>query len=450
MTERASTPPEVAALEARLVAKDATVGVLGLGYVGLPLVREFLDSGFRVIGFDTDADKVRLLQAGSSYIQAVPAAALQPHLEAGRFQATDDFGRLDEPDALIICVPTPLTDHKEPDTSYIEATARAIAPQLRPLQLVVLESTTYPGTTDELLRPMLEQSGLEAGVELFVAYSPERENPGDPKWRTRDIPKVVGADDEASKRLARALYAGVVTRVVEVSSSRAAEASKLLENIYRCVNIALVNELKVLFERMDIDVFEVIEASKTKPFGFKAFYPGPGLGGHCIPIDPFYLSWKAREHETPTRFIELAGEINGAMPSYAIERCVGALNDDAKAVKGARVLVLGVAYKEDVDDLRESPALPIMAELRARGAELSYHDPHFPRLPSTRRHDQSDLTSVPLEAATLAAQDLVLIVTAHSQVDYALVARESRLIVDTRNALARVPDGELRARVVRA
>src|SRR5947209_8022545 len=320
----------------RLQKRDATVGVIGLGYVGLPLARAFAEAGYKVIGFDVDAKKVERLERGESYIQAVPTAVLQGLREKGRFRATTDFDRLRDVDTMSICVPTPLTEHKDPDTSYIERTGDAIGARLKKGQLVVLESTTYPGTTDEILRPRLEKaSGLKAGVDFFLAFSPERENPGDKKFRMTEIPKVVGADDPESRRAVAALYRPAVSQVVEVSSTRAAESSKLLENIYRCVNIALVNELKMLFDRMKIDIFEVIEASKTKPFGFQAFYPGPGLGGHCIPLDPVYLSWKAREFDMTTRFIELAGEVNTKMPEWVVEKCMDTLNDHGKCMKGS-------------------------------------------------------------------------------------------------------------------
>ena len=435
----------------KLRGKDAKIGVIGCGYVGLPLAREFCHSGFRVLGFDTDAAKVKLLNSGSSYIRAVPNEELKAYLEQGLFEASADFDRLKELDAMLICVPTPLNQHREPDMSYIASTAMSIASRLQRGQLVVLESTTYPGTTDEFLKDILEaHCEWTHGQDFFLAYSPERENPGDKNWRTRDIPKVVGADDPGSRVAVIALYEQVVTQVVPVSSSRAAEASKLLENIYRCVNIALVNELKVLFERMNIDIFEVIRASKTKPFGFKAFYPGPGMGGHCIPVDPFYLSWKAREYETPTRFIELAGEVNTEMPQYVIERCILALNADKKAINGSKVLVMGVAYKEDVDDVRESPALTLMKELRRLGAELSYHDSFIPQMKTSRIVDLSEYASVELSDDFVASQDLVLIVTAHSDVDYRRLGRSAKLIVDTRNAMGAVAGDDLTARIERA
>lgn len=425
------------ALAERFEKQQATIGILGLGYVGLPLAREFCECQAKVIGFDIDAQKVETLNRGVSYIDAVPSSVLKAFVDNERFIATADFERIKEADALLICVPTPLDKHKQPDLGYVEKTAESIAQGLRTGQLVVLESTTYPGTTDEFLKPLLERvSGLKAGHDFALAYSPERENPGDDQWRTRDIPKVVGADDAGSQLCAKALYGSVVSQVVAVSSCRVAEASKLLENIYRCVNIALVNELKILFQRMDIDIFEVIEASKTKPFGFKAFYPGPGLGGHCIPIDPFYLSWKARQYDFRTKFIELAGEINTRMPAYVIERCLLALNDQKKSINGSKILVLGVAYKENVDDDRESPALAIIQQLTKLGAEIQYHDPHIASIRSGRKYDLSHLASVELTPQRIAEQDLVLLVTAHAAVDYQRVQKHASLIVDTRNVFA--------------
>ena len=418
----------------RLKAGKARVGVVGLGYVGLPLAHAFCSAGFQVVGLDVDPSKIESLAAGRSYIDAVDDAALATMLAEGRFVATTDYSRAADLDAIAICVPTPLTVHRDPDMSYVEATARALAPHLSPETLVVLESTTYPGTTTEVLAPILvEGSGLTLGQDLLVAYSPERENPGS-KWSTADIPKVVGADDDRARAAAEALYGGSVAQVVSVSSTRVAEATKLLENIYRCVNIALVNELKVCFDAMDINVFEVIEAAKTKPFGFQAFYPGPGLGGHCIPIDPFYLSWKARGHGVPTRFIELAGEVNHAMPSYVLGKLSDALNARGRAFKDAQILVLGVAYKPNVDDVRESPALVLIERLRGKGSTVSYHDPHVAELTSGR-HYSIDLESVPLTAELLSSSDAVLIVTDHAAVDYELVKAHAPLIVDTRGVL---------------
>jgi UDP-N-acetyl-D-glucosamine dehydrogenase len=426
-------------LISRIKAHSATVGIVGMGYVGLPLAREFANKGFSVIGFDVDPEKVRMLSQGESYIHHIPADTIAEFIEQGRFKATDDFSLLSEADAILICVPTPLGVNREPDLSYVVSTTRRIAEHMRTGQLVVLESTTYPGTTEEVLRPILEETGLECGKDFFLAYSPEREDPGNPDYTAHNIPKVVGGTTPACSEAAAALYAEMAEGVVPVSGTREAEASKILENIYRAVNIALVNELKTLFLEMGIDTWEVIAAAATKPFGFQPFYPGPGLGGHCIPIDPFYLSWKAREFGVPTRFIELAGEINTRMPLYVVERTAQALSDRGKAVNGARVLVLGVAYKADVDDIRESPALEIITKLKQRGAETGYHDPFIPKLPPLRHYPDLYLESIPLTAETLAAHDAVIITTAHTNVDYELVVKHAPLVVDTRNATASIP-----------
>jgi UDP-N-acetyl-D-glucosamine dehydrogenase len=445
--ERKSAMSLVEDLAARIRSRTVRVCVVGLGYVGLPLAETFAAGGYTVLGFDIDPEKVRKLREGQSYIGHIPSERVTALVKGGRFEATTDPARFAGADALVICVPTPLSETREPDLSYIVKTGEAITPHLRRGQLVVLESTTYPGTTDELLRPILERGGLRAGTDFFLAFSPEREDPGNASFSTRTIPKVVGGLDEASGQLAVALYEPVVRGVVPVSSARVAEACKILENTYRAVNIALVNELKVVFAAMGIDVWEVIAAAKTKPFGFQAFYPGPGLGGHCIPIDPFYLTWAARKYGVNTRFIELAGEVNAAMPRWVVERAAEALNDDGKPVRGSRVCVLGVAYKKDVDDPRESPAFEILELLERRGAQVSYHDPHVPRLPAMRHHTIR-LESAVLTEAFLAAQDCVLIVTDHTAVDYPHVLRHARLIVDTRNALAGLPAGN--TRVVKA
>ncbi len=379
--------------------------------------------------------------AGQSYIGHIPAEAIARLVQQGQFQPTADMTRLGEPDTLLICVPTPLSDSRDPDLTYVETTARHIAAALRPGQLIVLESTTYPGTTRDVLLPILESSGLRAGRDFYVAYSPEREDPGNPDFSAKVIPKVVGGLDATSNDLAAALYSAAVVSVVPVSSPEVAEACKIVENTYRSVNIAMVNELKMLFDRMGIDVWEVIDAAKTKPFGFQAFYPGPGLGGHCIPIDPFYLSWLARKSGMATRFIELAGEINRRMPTYVVQRLSEALNERGKPIRGSRILILGVAYKKDVDDPRESPAFELIDLLSARGAVLGYNDPHIPHLPPMRHHDVPDLASQPLTAELLAAQDCVLIATDHSAYDYDFVVRHSPLIIDTRNACAAVTAG---------
>jgi UDP-N-acetyl-D-glucosamine dehydrogenase len=437
-------PPAHADYEKLLSAikqKTAQVGVMGLGYVGLPLIRAFASVGYRTLGFDIDPAKIESLRAGKSYIGHIPADWIADQVRQNRFAPTNDMTRLAEADAILICVPTPLSASRDPDLSYIEATARQIAANLRPGQLVVLESTTYPGTTREVVLPILETSGLLLGRDFYLAFSPEREDPGNPRFDAQSIPKVVGGMDEQSRELAVSLYAQAVVRVVPVGSCEVAEACKILENTYRAVNIALVNELKVLFRRMGIDVWEVIEAAKTKPFGFQAFYPGPGLGGHCIPIDPFYLTWLARRYGSTTRFIELAGEVNTGMPRYVVERVTEALNDHGKPVRGSRIAILGVAYKKDVDDPRESPAFELMDLLGARGAIVAYNDPHIPRLPAMRHHQVPELQSTPLTPKFLQAQDCVLIVTDHSAYDYEFIVEHAGLIVDTRNATAAVRHG---------
>jgi UDP-N-acetyl-D-glucosamine dehydrogenase len=437
-----------AALRARIEDGTARVGIIGLGYVGLPLARAFADRGIAVLGFDTDASKVARLQRGESYIGHIPDEAIRRMRGERRFEATDDFRRLDEPDAIVICVPTPLTETREPDLTYVVASARAIADRLRPGQLVVLESTTYPGTTRQVVLPILEAGGLAAGRDFFLAFSPEREDPGNPEYSAPTIPKVVGGLDPASLDLAAALYARMVTRVVPVSSPEVAEACKILENTYRAVNIALVNELKVLYDRMGIDVWEVIEAARTKPFGFQAFYPGPGLGGHCIPIDPFYLTWIARKHGLSTRFIELAGEINTAMPAYVVGRIADALNERGKPVKGSRITLLGMAYKKDVDDPRESPGFELMDRLLEKGASVQYNDPHIPALPPMRHYPHLRMASQELTREYLQAQDCTVIVTDHSAYDWPWIVAHAPLVVDTRNATRNVVEG--RERIVRA
>ncbi len=410
-----------------------TIAVVGLGYVGLPLCLTFAEAGLNVIGFDIDPAKPEALHKGETYLKTIPAGRIRPQVESGRFTATTDFSRVAEVDALIYCVPTPLTHHREPDMTYIESTARATAPYIRKGMLVVLESTTYPGTTDEVVRPILEEgSGLAADRDFFLAYSPEREDPGNEQFTTSRIPKVVGADSDEARHRVAALYGTAFDQLVPVSSTRAAEMVKIYENTFRAVNIAMANEVKLLCERMGLDVFEVIDAAATKPFGFMPFYPGPGLGGHCIPIDPFYLTWKAREYDFPTKFIELAGEINTAMPYHVLDRLIKGLGALGRPVKGAKILILGVAYKSDVDDLRESPALKIMSLLEKEGVTLAYHDPHIPKIWTTREYD-FDLESTPLTAETVQTFDAVVVTTAHTAVDYDLLAKHARLIVDTRN-----------------
>ena len=429
-------------------SRKAKVGVIGLGYVGLPLVLRFGEERFTVIGFDIDPMKVSKLNAGESYIHHIQSSRLQMFLKEGRFEATSDFNRLSEADCIIICVPTPLTAKKDPDLQYIETTADAVCKTLRKGQLVSLESTTYPGTTEEILLEKFRTTGLEAGKDYFLVFSPEREDPGNPKFSTRTIPKVVGGITEDCLEVGKVLYNSVIDRVVPVSSTRAAELVKLLENIYRSVNIALVNELKLLGDRMGIDIWEVIDAASTKPFGFTPFYPGPGLGGHCIPIDPFYLSWKAKEYDFSTRFIQLAGEINTAMPHHVVEKVGEALNARSKAIRGSKILILGVAYKKDVDDVRESPALEIMKLLKARGAELVYSDPYIPRMHKMREYDFSYMSSVPLNEDSLRSCDVVVITTDHTNVDYQSVVDHSSIVVDTRNATRRITRGM--EKVVRA
>jgi UDP-N-acetyl-D-glucosamine dehydrogenase len=420
-------------LQTRIEMRSARVVVIGLGYVGLPLAETFAAQGFPVLGYDIDPVKVEMLNRGESYIGHICPERVAELAASGRFEATSDSHRFREADALIICVPTPLTAAREPDLSCVENTGRVVQEHLRPGQLVVLESTTYPGTTEEMLLLILEESGLKCGRDFFLAFSPEREDPGNRDYATRNIPKVVGGVDPRSLALAVALYEPAVDGVVPVSSTRVAEAAKILENTYRAVNIALVNELKVVFDRMGIDVWEVIEAASTKPFGFQPFYPGPGLGGHCIPIDPFYLTWAARRYGVHTRFIELAGEVNAAMPHYVVERVVEALNEEGKPLKGSSICILGVAYKKDVDDPRESPAFEIMELLQKRGALVSYNDPHIPTLPRMRHHS-IQLDSQPLTSSFLAAQDCLVVVTDHSAYDFDRILRHATLIVDTRNA----------------
>ena len=425
--------PELTKLNDRIKQNEFLLGVIGLGYVGLPLSLTFLRKDISVLGFDLDAKKIDMLHAGISYIKHIPSDELSGFIQQDKFSATADFSRLNEPDVLLICVPTPLTQTREPDMQFIEATAHAIAEVLRPGQMIILESTTYPGTTVELLLPILENSGLAAGKDFALAYSPEREDPGNPKYSTAVIPKVVGGINDQSTRLACDFYNTALQTVVEVSSTQAAEMSKLLENIFRSVNIALVNELKILCHRMGIDIWEVIRASSTKPFGFMPFYPGPGLGGHCIPIDPFYLTSKAREYDFPTKFIELAGEVNTAMPYYVIQRVMDALNHRKKSINGSRILLLGLAYKKDVDDPRESPSFKLIELLQEKGAEVLYNDPHIPTIPLVRKYSFS-MDSTELTSKTLTDIDCVLLATDHSAYDYQFILDHADLIVDTRNA----------------
>ncbi|MFM8477147.1 MAG: nucleotide sugar dehydrogenase [Planctomycetaceae bacterium] len=424
----------------KISTRAACVGIIGLGYVGLPLISAFTNAGFRCLGFDVDDSKIQLLRQGQSYIRHIPSATIADWNQRGVLEATSDMSRLQEADALLICVPTPLNESRDPDLQYIESTGRAIAKVLRPGQLVILESTTYPTTTRDVLVPILNQnpSGLTCGTDFFVAFSPEREDPGNPNFTAAGIPKVVGGTDKHSGDLAADLYSHAIVKVVRVDNAEIAEACKILENTYRAVNIALVNELKMLFDRMGIDIWKVVDAAKTKPFGFQAFYPGPGLGGHCIPIDPFYLSWLARRYGMSTRFIELAGEVNTFMPRYVVSRVADFLNDVGRPVRGSRICILGMAYKKDVDDPRESPSFELLELLLHRGAVLTYSDPHVPALPKMRHYQLPPMQSTPLTPEFLAAQDCVLISTDHSAFDYAFIARHSRLIVDTRNATRNV------------
>lgn len=423
----------------RLEDGTATIGIIGLGYVGLPLALAGVKAGYTVIGFDISQGRVDAINAGEQVISYLDPTEMREALAAGKFEATADFARLGEPDALAICVPTPLTRNRDPDLSYVVNTAEMIAKTLRPGQLVVLESTTWPGTTREVVQPVLEAAGGILGETFFLGFSPEREDPGNQSFNTKTIPKLVGADDPQSRKLAETFYGKTVAKVVPVNSAAVAEAAKLTENIFRAVNIALVNELKLVYAEMGIDVWEVIAAAATKPFGYQAFYPGPGLGGHCIPIDPFYLTWKAREFGIESRFIELAGQINTAMPRYVVGELARALNaQSGKGLKGAKVLILGLAYKSDVDDLRESPSLTLIDLIEAQGAHVDFHDPHIPVVPMTREHAElAGRASAPLDPASLASYDAVLISTDHAAVDYALVAEHAKLIVDTRNALAK-------------
>ncbi len=442
-----SPSPSQATLD-KIQQKTALVGVVGLGYVGLPLIHAFIRGGLKCIGYDIDQSKIDSLAEGKSYIEHIPSDWIQQWQAEEKFEATADMSRLSEADVVLICVPTPLSDSRDPDLSYVEGTTRWVSKALRKGQLVVLESTTYPGTTRDIMLPILEESGLKVEEDFFLAYSPEREDPGNPDFSANSIPKVVGGFGEQSLELAKTLYSHAVVQVVPVSSCEVAEACKILENTYRGVNIAMVNELKVLFQKLGIDVWEVIDAAKTKTFGFQAFYPGPGLGGHCIPIDPFYLSWLARKNELSTRFIELAGEINTSMPLYVITRLAEALNQMGKPIRGSKIGVLGVAYKKDVDDPRESPSFKLMELLQERGAVLSYSDPHIPVLPAMRHYDVPRLASEDLTPDYLASLDCALIATDHTSFDYGMIVKHAPLVVDTRNATVHITEG--REKVVKA
>jgi len=430
------------ALLNKIARREAVVAIYGLGYVGLPLALRFVEAGFAVIGFDVDADKVARLSAGKSYIERIPNHVIADAVgkESRGLTVTTDAVQTADADALIICVPTPLGKHNEPDLRYVTKTMDAIAPHLKRGQLVALESTTYPGTTEEEILPRIEARGLRVGVDAFAVYSPEREDPGNPDFNTRTIPKVCGGHTAACLQVGAALYAAAIDRVVEVSSTRAAEMTKLLENIYRAVNIGLVNELQLVADKMRIDIFEVIDAAATKPFGYTPFKPGPGMGGHCLPIDPFYLAWKAKEYGVNTRFIELAGEVNAAMPLHYVDKAAAELNRAGKAVQGASILILGVAYKKNIDDMRESPALKIIEKLSQQGANIKYHDPHVPRLRNLRDY-QFDLQSRPLTAKSLATSDLVILCTDHDAFDYALIAKHARRLIDTRGVMRNLATG---------
>ncbi len=427
-----------AQLEDRIRTRTATVAVVGLGYVGLPLLRAFFEAGFAVVGYDVDPRKIEQLRRGESYLKHLGEDFVAALAKSPKFRPTSSPGDLAAADAIMLCVPTPLGEHGEPDMSFIVRSTEMVAGVLRRGQLVSLESTTYPGTTRGDCMPILARTGLVAGTDYFLAFSPEREDPGRKDHSTQTIPKLVGGTDPTSGRLATMLYAAAIAKVIPVDTAEIAEAAKLLENIYRCVNIALVNELKPVFAAMDIDIWKVVDAAATKPFGFQAFYPGPGLGGHCIPIDPFYLTWKAREYGHHTRFIELAGEINNAMPRYVVHRAIDALNTHGRPLRGSKVLVIGLAYKPDVDDVRETPAAEIIKLLVEHGAEVSYHDPHVPLFAGMRKYPEYRMHSVPLTPASLAAADCVLIVTNHAAIDWRLIGQHARLVVDSRNAMAKV------------
>jgi UDP-N-acetyl-D-glucosamine dehydrogenase len=432
-----------AALLKKLQDRDAVIGIVGLGYVGLPLMLRFIEVGYKVVGLDIDAEKVTALAKGKSYIKHISADKIAHAIKHG-FEPTTDFARADTADALIICVPTPLNKYREPDLSFVTDTMDMLVPHLRPGQVVSLESTTYPGTTDEELKPRIESRGFVVGKDVFLVYSPEREDPGNPDFSTSTIPKVCGGHTPACREIGLALYGQVINKVVPMSSTRAAEMTKLLENIHRAVNIGLVNEMKIVADSMGIDIREVIDAAATKPFGFVPYYPGPGLGGHCIPIDPFYLTWKAREYGVHTRFIELAGEVNSAMPDWVVAKVVSGLNDHGKALKGSRILVLGIAYKKNVDDMRESPSVHIMEILRHKGAKVEYSDPYVPVFPKMREYN-FDLRSLALTEQSLAKFDCVLVGTDHQNFDYELIRKHARLIIDSRGVYRGQHDNVIRA-----
>lgn len=422
-------------LERKIESRKVRIGIIGLGYVGLPLVKTFLNGGFSVTGFDVDSKKVKMLNRGESYIKHVLAKEIKSFIRKRKFQATTDFSHLNKVDVIIICVPTPLDSHNNPDLSFVLNTTEVIAKYLKKGQLIILESTTYPGTTEEEMLPILGRKGWKVGKDFFLAYSPERENPGDKVYTTAKIPKIVGGVTGNCRRVAKILYDQVVVKTIPISSPRAAEATKLLENIFRSVNIAMVNEMKMIFDRMGIDIWEVVKAASTKPFGFMPFFPGPGYGGHCIPVDPYYLAWKAKEVDYPTRFIELAGEINTLMPYYVVSKTVEALNEQGKSIQGAKILILGITYKEDIDDQRESPSLKIISLLKKKGAKVSYNDPHVPQSYGHRDYPGLVLKSVTLSEKKLKGFDAVIISTAHTAYDYDWIVKNSHLVIDTRNAV---------------
>ena len=431
----------------KILKKEARIGIIGLGYVGLPLVLRFCEEGYKVLGFDTDPDKVKVLNRGESYIQHISSKQISGCVKQGLFEGTDDFDRLTEIDCIIICVPTPLTAKHEPDLSYVEKTADEIAQRLKKGQAISLESTTYPGTTEELILPKFEKNGLKPGQDFYLMFSPEREDPGNRHYSTKTIPKVVGGITSNCTEVGKALYGQIVDQVVLVSSTQVAEFTKLMENIYRGVNIALVNELKMIADRMGIDIWDVIHAASTKPFGFTPFYPGPGMGGHCIPVDPFYLAWKAKEYDFTTRFIELAGEINTTMPYYVISKITDALNERVKSLKEARILILGVAYKKDIDDNRESPGIAIIELLRKKGAKVYYNDPHVPKISKLRKYD-IQLNSSELTEELISSMDAVVIVTDHTAYDFKWIVKHAKLVIDTRNATQNLSEG--RDKIIKA
>ena len=432
-------------LISKIEKKEVKVGIIGLGYVGLPLALEFTEKNIKVLGFDLDTNKIDILQKGDTYIKHITSERISNSINKNLFSATSDFSRLSEVDAIIICVPTPLNEHREPDMSYIINTAKTIQKFIRKGQLITLESTTYPGTTEEILLPMFQKNDFIAGRDFFLAYSPEREDPNNPNYTTSTIPKVVGGITENCLKIAKKLYEQIIIKIVPVSNTKVAEATKLLENIYRSINIALVNELKMVFHKMGIDVWEVINAASTKPFGFQAFYPGPGLGGHCIPIDPFYLTWKAREYDVHTKFIELAGEINTFQPYYVVQRTMEVLNEIGKPLKDSNILLLGVAYKKNVDDMRESPALKLIELLRDRGSIVAYNDPYVPKLPPTRKY-KYNMESINLSKENLKKFDLIILTTDHDNYEYEFIYKNANLILDTRNAFKKygISNGKIR------